>query len=107
MATALGAATALANVVKGPADGFGLLRAVLEAIPGVRLRPPAQNPSLTNTLQETVVIGNRIENLLSRIAALEAVFAMRPGDVEEQSRRNELIRYAFAYPLDSALSSFQ
>ena len=43
-------------------------------------------------LQETVVI-NKIEDLLSRITALEARFATRPGDVQEQRRRHELIRY--------------
>jgi hypothetical protein len=38
-------------------------------------------------------VGNKIEDLLSRIAALEARFATLPGNVEEQRRRYELIRY--------------
>jgi hypothetical protein len=58
-------------------------------------------------LQETIAVGNKIENLLSRIAGLEALFATRPGNVEEQRRRSELIRYAVIPPLYSVLSSFQ
>ena len=42
--------------------------------------------------QETTV-DSSIENLLSRIVALETRFATRPGDVEEQRRRSELIQY--------------
>ena len=43
-------------------------------------------------LQGTIV-GNKIENLLSRVVALEARFGTLPDDVEEQRRRRELIRY--------------
>ncbi|KAF9642556.1 hypothetical protein BDM02DRAFT_3235751 [Thelephora ganbajun] len=42
--------------------------------------------------QETVSIGNKIEVLLSRIAALEERFDSRPDDVEELRRRDRLIR---------------
>ena len=52
---------------------------------------------------------NTAENLLSRVAALEALFATPPGDghVEEQRRRSELIRYVVILPPDSVLNSFQ
>ena len=36
---------------------------------------------------------NKIEDLLSRVAALEADFATLPVDVDEQRRRHQLIRY--------------
>ena len=49
-------------------------------------------------LQGTVAIGNKIENLLSRIVALEERFDSRPGDVAEQRRRDELIRYVVVPP---------
>ena len=38
-------------------------------------------------------MGNKIEVLLPRIAALEEHFGSRPRDVAEQRRRDELIRY--------------
>ena len=44
-------------------------------------------------LQETVAVGGKIDGLLSRIAALEELFATPPGDVAEQRRRDGLIRY--------------
>ena len=58
-------------------------------------------------LQETVAVRNKIENLLSRIAALEELFATHPGDVADLKRRDELIRYAAIPFLGSVLSSFQ
>ena len=54
MAMALGATMVLANVAREPAEGFGALRAILGAIPGVCtghevcLQPPVQNISLTH-----------------------------------------------------------
>ncbi|KAF9643640.1 hypothetical protein BDM02DRAFT_3272924 [Thelephora ganbajun] len=42
--------------------------------------------------QETVAIGNKVEVLLSRIVTLEEHFYSRPDDVEEQRRRDKLIR---------------
>ena len=36
---------------------------------------------------------NKIEDLLSRVAALEEDIATLPGDVDEQRRRRELIWY--------------
>jgi hypothetical protein len=58
-------------------------------------------------LQETIIVRS-IEDLLSRITVLEATFAERPGDVEEQRRRSDLIRYAVILPpLDWELTSLQ
>ena len=39
-------------------------------------------------------MGNKVEVLLPRVAALEEHFDSRPGDVAEQRRRDELIQYA-------------
>ena len=50
---------------------------------------------------------NKIEDLLSRVAALETDFATLPGGVDEQSRRSELIRYAILFLWDPTLISFQ
>ena len=50
---------------------------------------------------------NKIEDLLSRVAALEADFATLPGDVEEQRCRHQLIRYAVLPLWNSTLTSFQ
>jgi hypothetical protein len=58
-------------------------------------------------LQEAVAVRNKIEDLLSRVAALETLFATRPSDVEEQRHRIELIRYATPLTLNSVLSSSQ
>ena len=43
--------------------------------------------------QGIVALGNKVEVLLPRIAALEKHFDSRPSDVAEQRRRDELIRY--------------
>ena len=89
--TAIGAAT------KEPAGGFDPLRAVLEDISTaytnleVRSQPP--DPSVTSAVR------NQVENLLSRIARLEVLFAEPPGNVPEQSRRSELIWYAILPPI--------
>ncbi|KAF9642939.1 hypothetical protein BDM02DRAFT_1798063 [Thelephora ganbajun] len=97
--TALRAATILSHVPKEVADGFsplGSLKAILGAIAAVHAND-----------QEAVAIGNRTENLLSRIAALEEHFYSRPDDVEEQRRRDKLIRYVVIPPLESVLRPFQ
>jgi len=44
-------------------------------------------------------VRNKIEDLLSRAVALEADFATLPGDVDEQRRRHQLIRYVTPRPL--------
>ncbi|KAF9644990.1 hypothetical protein BDM02DRAFT_3121009 [Thelephora ganbajun] len=82
--TVLTAATTLFDVPMAVADEFGplgSLKAVLGTIPAVYANH-----------QGTVVIGNKIEDLLSRIVALEERFYSRPDDVEEQRRRRGLIR---------------
>ena len=58
-------------------------------------------------LQETAAIRNEIEDILSRVFVLEKRFATPPGDVGEQRRRSELIRYVVIPPLDAMLSFFQ
>ncbi|KAF9642677.1 hypothetical protein BDM02DRAFT_3192825 [Thelephora ganbajun] len=80
--TALRAATILPDVPKEAAGGFGSLKAVLRVI------------AVHANNQGTIAIGNGIETLLSRIVALEELFYSRPGDVEEQRRRDKLIRTA-------------
>ncbi|KAF9642707.1 hypothetical protein BDM02DRAFT_3273353 [Thelephora ganbajun] len=42
--------------------------------------------------KETVAVRDKIEDLLSRIEALEARFATPPGNIVEQKRRREVIR---------------
>jgi len=69
--------------------------------------PPLKISSRRIHLQETLVVRNKIEDILSRVATLEANFATLPGDVDEQSRRSELIRYAILFLWDSTLTSFQ
>ncbi|KAF9644130.1 hypothetical protein BDM02DRAFT_3272647 [Thelephora ganbajun] len=72
------------DVPKEAADGsspLGSLKTVLRTIAAVHADH-----------QETVAVGNRIENILSRILILEEHFYSRPDDVEEQRHRNKLIR---------------
>ena len=57
-------------------------------------------------LQETVAARNKIEDLL-RMVGLETRFTTLPGNVEEQRRRHELIRYAVLPLQDLMLTSFQ
>ena len=50
---------------------------------------------------------NKIEDLLSRVAALEADFATLPGDVDEQRGRHQLIRYVVrSSPLELDIEFF-
>jgi len=60
-----------------------------------------------NLPQDMVAVMNKIEDLLSRIVIMERIFRGSTEDVAEQERRNVLLKYAIASPLDSALSSFQ
>ncbi|KAF9646204.1 WD40 repeat-like protein [Thelephora ganbajun] len=78
--TTPGAATIRAHVLKEAADGFGPLKAVLRTISAVYA-----------DYKETVVIRNKIEDLLSRIVVLEVYFATLPGSVVERKRRSESI----------------
>ena len=99
------------GVVGEATKRFGPLKAVLGVIPAfyangeVRQQPLLDSP-LTNTLQESVTVGNKIEILLSHVIALEECFDSRPGDVAEQRRRDELIRYVAVPPLNLDLSTF-
>ena len=47
-------------------------------------------------------MGKKIENLLSRVVAVEERFSSRPSDVAEQRRRDELMRYAMSSIMFSA-----
>ncbi|KAF9646338.1 hypothetical protein BDM02DRAFT_3262324 [Thelephora ganbajun] len=76
--------TTILSVPKEPAgesSPLGPLKAVLRTIAAVHANR-----------QETVAIGNKVEVLLSRIVTLEERFYSRPDDVEEQRRRDKLIR---------------
>ncbi|KAF9643302.1 hypothetical protein BDM02DRAFT_3273116 [Thelephora ganbajun] len=82
--TALGAPAVLSDAPKEATDEsspLGPLKAVLRAIAAVYY--------VNN--QETTTIG-KIECLLSRVVALEERFYSLPGNVEEQRRRDKLIR---------------
>jgi len=100
----LGGSATPVNAAEEAMDGFGSLKIVLGAISTiyanyqVRLRPLFKILFWRTNLQDTAVIGNKIEILLSHLAVLEARFATRPSDVAEQRRRSRLIRYAI-FPL--------
>ncbi|KAF9643063.1 hypothetical protein BDM02DRAFT_3273228 [Thelephora ganbajun] len=79
--TTLGAAPIPMNVPKEAAGGFSPLKVILGAISAIYANR-----------EKTVGIWNKIEDLLSRIEALEACFATLPGNVVEQRRQSELIR---------------
>ena len=51
--------------------------------------------------QGIVAVGRYIKHLLTRIIALEEHLNSRPGDMAEQRRREELIRYAVSLSLRS------
>ena len=101
------------DLTEGVAGGFGPLRAILGAISAVYTDHKVRSQPLLTILlsrvdsQETVVTKNKIEDILSRVAILETLFATSPGDVAEQRRRDQLIRYVVIPPLDSILSSIQ
>lgn len=45
-------------------------------------------------------MGNKVEDLLSRIVALEELFDSRPDDVTELRHRGKLQRYALTLPVN-------
>ena len=49
--------------------------------------------TLRTNLQETALVADKVEDLISRIIGLEELFGTSPADVVEQRRRGELIRY--------------
>jgi len=54
-----------------------------------------------------MALRTKIDGLLSHITALEQLFATLPGDVAEQRRRAELIRYDVISWFELVLSSSQ
>ena len=83
--------------------GFGPLKTALSAVhPTYKVRSPtiARDSSLMNNyLQEITPIGNKIEDLIARVTALEQRFDSRPRDVEEQRCRSEVILYVVVSPV--------
>ena len=59
--------------------------------------PPPNIITQLTYLQGTTSVRNKIDILLLHLAGLEALFATRPGNVTEQGRRSELIRYLCCY----------
>ena len=103
----------LFDVAMGAADAFSPLKATLGAISAVytnynvRLLPFVSNALLTYLVQETIAVREKIRRLCSRMEALETTFETPSDDGAEQMRRNELLQYVIASPLDSRLSSSQ
>jgi len=64
-------------------------------------------PSRRTRLQETVAVRKKIQDLCSRIAALEAIFRMPTDDEAEEERRDVLSRYAVIPLSGSVLNIFQ
>ena len=58
-------------------------------------------------MQGSATARNKIDVLLSRIVVLEESFNSRPGNVVDQRRRDELLRYATSPLRLAALTSFQ
>ena len=80
---------------------FGPLKAVLYSVSAhckVRLWFLALIP-LGQTLPQELVVGRKIEDVLSRLTALENRFDVPPSDVTEQRRRDDVIRYATIPPV--------
>ena len=112
--TILGGEVTSVGVATEAAGRFSPLKTALGAIPAIYAnRKVRLSPSLLKTLcrrthlQETATIGDTIENLLSRIVALEMRFETSPGEVEELRRRSDLIRYVIIPSSNLVLRSFQ
>ena len=111
--TALGVLGIAFDVAVGASEAFTPLKAVLGVISAiyknheVRLPPFAPNPGLTNPLQETTAVREKIQHLSSRLDALGTIFAEPTSDEAEQRRRDELLRYVIVLPLYSVLIPFQ
>ena len=88
---------------KSDTEKFGPLKAALGNIPAlcanhtVRLRP-LLTTIISHSFQETVSVGNKISNLLSRIVVLENYFDSPPSSVPEQRRRFDLIQCGATIP---------
>ena len=59
---------------------------------------PLLTTIISHSFQETVAVGNKVSNLLSRIVALEDCFDSPPSDVADQRRRDDLIRCGATIP---------
>ncbi|KAF9646210.1 hypothetical protein BDM02DRAFT_3189009, partial [Thelephora ganbajun] len=79
--TTPGAATIRADVPKEATNGFNPLKVILRTI-----------SAIYTDYKDAAGVGNKIEDLLSRIEALEAHFSTLPDNIVEQMRRSELIR---------------
>jgi hypothetical protein len=62
-------------------------------------------PVWLSNMQGSTAARNKID-VLSRIVALEQSFNSRPGNVAEQRRRDELLRYVAIPPLCLAALTF-
>jgi hypothetical protein len=61
---------------------------------------------LQTNLQVTAPVSNKVEDLISRIIALEEQFGTPAGDVMEKMHRGDLMRYFTAPPLPHSVLSF-
>ena len=111
--SALGGAAMALDVASEAAEAFGPLKAVLGVITKVYTEyevcscPLSRNPFLMTHPQETVAVKNKINNLLSRITRLDALFATPACDVVEKGRRDELLQYGIIPHLDLVLILYQ
>jgi hypothetical protein len=94
-------------------ERFGPLKVILRSIPAafanrrVRSQSPAQNSLTDRHFQGAVVVGNKVENLLFRVVALEERFDSCPNDIAEQRRRDDLIGYVATSRLSPMLKFLQ
>ncbi|KAF8488885.1 hypothetical protein F5888DRAFT_1809332 [Russula emetica] len=78
--TAIGGAAIALDVASEAGESFGPLKAVLGVI-----------STIYANYKETVAVSGKIQDLCSRIAALEEIFRAPAGDVVEEKRRNGLL----------------
>ncbi|KAF8493168.1 hypothetical protein F5888DRAFT_1908745 [Russula emetica] len=78
--TAIGGAAIALDVASEAGESFGPLKAVLGVI-----------STIYANYKETVAVSGKIQDLCSRIAALEVIFGAPAGDVVEEKRRNGLL----------------
>jgi len=64
-------------------------------------------PSRRTRLQETVAVRKKIQDLCSRITALETIFGTPTNDAPEKERRDGLLQYVIIPPSDPVFNSFQ
>jgi len=87
------------DIAKGPAEAFTPLKAVLASISILCEKYQVRSNILFNAirrqshLQNTAAVKDKIEILLSRIAALERLFEQAAGDEKETKRRDGISMY--------------